>query len=54
VGSYRLDNGEWLEADRVTASLSTLKFCLMSLGMAVLDAIAGIEIGVDAVAGITT
>ena len=33
--------------------LSALEFCLMSLGMTVLDAIADIEIGVDAVTGVT-
>ena len=33
--------------------LSTLEFCLMPLGMTVLNAIADIEIGVDTVAGIT-
>ena len=37
----------------VVVLLSALEFCLMSLGMTVLDAIAGIEIGVDAVAGVT-
>ena len=38
----------------VVVLLSVLKFCLMSLGMTVLDAIANIEIGVDAVTGVTT
>ena len=33
--------------------LLVLEFCLMPLGMTVLDAIVGIEIGIDAVAGIT-
>ena len=31
-----------------------VEFCLMSLGMTVLDAITYIEIGVDAVTGVTT
>ena len=38
----------------VVVLLSTLEFCLMSLGMTVLDAIADIKIGVDAVTGVTT
>ena len=58
AGSRRLDSGEWSEADEVAVLvvvlLSALEFCLMSLGTTVLDAIAGIEIGVDAVAGVTT
>ena len=33
--------------------LLVLEFCLMPLGMTVLDAIVGIEIGIDAVAGVT-
>jgi len=33
--------------------LSVLEFCLMSLDMTVLDAIADIEIGVDVVTGVT-
>ena len=37
----------------VVVLLSALEFCLMLLGMTVLDAIVGIEIGVDAVTGIT-
>ena len=37
----------------VVILLSALEFCLMSLGTTVLDAIAGIDIGVDAVAGVT-
>ena len=37
----------------VVILLSALEFCLMSLGMTVLDAIADIEIGVDAVTGVT-
>jgi len=47
-----------LEADRVTVLvvvlLSTLEFCLMSLGMTILNAIVEIEIGVDVVTGVTT
>ena len=46
-----------MEADEVTmlvvVLLSALEFYLMSLGMTILDAIVGIEIGVDAVTGIT-
>ena len=57
-GPRQLDCGEWSEADGVAVLvvvlLSALDFCLMSLGMTVLDAIACIEIGVDAVAGVTT
>jgi len=57
VGSHRLDSGEWSEADGVTVLvivlLSALEFFLMLLGTTVLDAIVGIEIGVDAVAGVT-
>ena len=37
----------------VVVLLSALEFCLMSLGTTVLDVIAGIEIGVDAVTGVT-
>ena len=37
----------------VVVLLSVLEFCLMSLDMTVLDAIADIEIGVDAVMGVT-
>ena len=37
----------------VIVLLSVLEFCLMLLGTIVLNAIAGIEIGVDAVAGVT-
>ena len=37
----------------VVVLLSALEFCLMSLGTTVLDVIAGIEIGVDVVAGVT-
>ena len=37
----------------VIVLLSTFEFCLMSLGTTVLDVIAGIEIGVDAVTGVT-
>ena len=37
----------------VVILLSTLEFFLMSLGTIVLNAIAGIEIGVDAVVGVT-
>jgi len=37
----------------VVVLLSALEFCLMPLGMTILDAIAGIEIGVDTVVGIT-
>ena len=52
-----LDSEEWSEADRVAVLvivlLSALEFCLMSLGTTVLDAIVGIEIGIDAVTGIT-
>jgi len=44
-----------LEADGVTVLfvvlLSALEFCLMSLGMTVVDAIVNIEISVDAVMG---
>ena len=36
----------------VVVLLPTLELCLMWLGMTVLDAIAGIEIGVDTVSGI--
>ena len=57
MGSRRLDSLEWSEADGVTVLvvvlLLTLELCLMSLGTTVLDAIAGIEIGVDVVVGIT-
>ena len=57
MGSYRLDSEEWLEANGVTVLvvvlLSALEFCLMSLGTTVLDAIVGIEIGVDAVVSVT-
>ena len=56
--SHRLNNGDWSEADGVAmlvvVLLSMLEFCLMPLGMTVLDAIMGIEIGVDMVAGVTT
>ena len=38
----------------VIVLLSALEFCLMSLGMTVLDVIVGIEIGVGVVSGITT
>ena len=55
--SRRLDSGEWSEVDGVVVLviilMSALKFYLMSLGMTVLDAITGIEIGVDAVMGVT-
>ena len=55
--SRRLDSEEWSEADRVAVLvvilLSVLEFCLMSLGMTVLDAIADIEIGVDTITGVT-
>ena len=37
----------------VVVLLSALEFYLMPLGMTVLDAIAGIEIGVDTVMGVT-
>jgi len=37
----------------VIVLLLALEFCLMLLGTTVLDAIADIEIGVDAVTGIT-
>ena len=37
----------------VVVLLSALEFYLMSLSTTVLDAIAGIEIGVDTVAGVT-
>ena len=57
VRSHRLHNGDWSEADGVAmlvvVLLSMLEFCLMPLGMTVLDVIAGIEIGVDTVAGVT-
>ena len=57
VGSHWLDSREWSKADGVTVVvvmlLSTLEFCLMPLGMTVLDAIAGIDIGVDTVVGAT-
>ena len=56
MGSHRLNSGEWSEDDGVTVLvvvlLSVFKFCLMLLGMTVLDAIAGIEIGVDAFMGV--
>ena len=56
MGAHRLDSGEWSEADGVTMLvvilLSVLEFCLISLGMTVLDAITGIKIGVDVVLGI--
>ena len=38
----------------VIVLLSVLEFCLMSLGTTVLDVIADIKIGVDAIMGITT
>ena len=38
----------------VIVLLSALEFYLMPLGMTILDAIMGIEIGVDMVAGVTT
>ena len=57
VGSRRLDSGEWSKADGVAVLviilLSALEFSLMSLGMTVLNAITDIEIGVEAVTGIT-
>ena len=57
AGSHRLDSLEWSEADGVTVLvvvlLPMLEFCQMPLGMTVLDAIAGIEIGVDTVIGVT-
>ena len=37
----------------VVILLSALEFCLMPLGMTVLDVIVGIEIGVDMVTGVT-
>ena len=37
----------------VVVLLSALEFYMMLLGMTVLDAIVGIEIGVDAVTGVT-
>ena len=56
--SDRLDSEEWSEADGVVVLvvvlLSAWEFCPMPLGMTVLDAIAGIEIGVDMVVGVTT
>ena len=56
MGSRRLDSEEWSEADGVTVLvvvlLSVLEFCLISLSMTVLDAIADIEIGVDTVTGV--
>ena len=36
----------------VVILLSALEFCPMLLGMTILDAVAGIEIGVDTVAGV--
>ena len=36
----------------VVVLLSALEFCLMLMGMTVLDAIVDIEIGVDAVTGV--
>ena len=57
VRSRWLDSGEWSEANGVAVLvivlLLSLEFCPMPLGMTVLDAMAGIEIGVDVVAGIT-
>ena len=38
----------------VVVLLSALEFCLVPLGMTVLEAIAGIEIGVDTVMSVTT
>ena len=38
----------------VIVLLSALEFCLMTLGMTILDAIVGIEIGVDIVMGVST
>ena len=37
----------------VVVLLSALEFCLMLMGMTVLDAIVDIEIGVDVVMGVT-
>lgn len=37
----------------VVVLLSTLKFYLMPLGTTILDAVMGVEVGVDAVAGVT-
>ena len=55
--SHWLDSREWSEADGVTVLvvvlLSALEFYMMLLGMTVLDAIAGIEISVDVVVGVT-
>ena len=57
MGSHQLDSGEWSEADGVAVLvvilLSALEFCLMLLGMTVLDAIVDIEIGVNTVVGVT-
>ena len=57
MGSHRLYSGEWLEADGVTVLvvvlLSVFEFYMLTLGTTVLDAIAGIEISVDAVMGVT-
>ena len=57
VRSRWLDSREWSEADGVAVLviilLSVLEFCLMLLGTTILDAITGIEIGVDAVMGVT-
>ena len=57
MGSHRLDSGEWSEADEVAVLvvvlLSALEFYLMTLSTTVLDAIADIEIGVEAVTGVT-
>ena len=57
MGSHRLDSGEWSEANRVIVLvvilLLALEFFLISLGTTVLDAIASIEIGVDAVIDVT-
>ena len=57
AGSCRLDSLESSKADGVTVLvvvlLPMLEFCQMPLGMTVLDAIAGIEIGVDTVIGVT-
>ena len=56
--SYRLDSGEWSEVDGVVVLvivlLLALEFCMMPLGMTILNATAGIEIGIDTVASVTT
>jgi len=49
---------EWSEADGVTmlviVLIPALELYLMPLGTTVLDAITGIEIGIDMVVGVTT